>query len=98
MSDKLLEKMESLLDDVEGTIRNGAVSGDTKLIAKSILLNAHAIMQLTNVLYQQTDHIVDVVNSSRVDDTLLKGIGIEIYNVEDTLKKGLENIRAELVK
>lgn len=62
------------------------------------MLNAHAIMQLTNVLYQQTDYIVDVVNSSRVDDTLLKGIGIEIYNVEDTLKKGLENIRAELVK
>lgn len=59
MQESIVEKMETLIDDVESIIRNGVVSSDTKLIAKSLLLNAHAIMQLTTIFYTQIDSLKD---------------------------------------
>lgn len=59
MQESIVEKMEILIDDVESTIRNGVVSSDTKLIAKSLLLNAYAIMQLTTIFYTQIDSLKD---------------------------------------
>ena len=42
--------IENLTNDITHIIRTGSVSGDTRLIAKSLLLLNEQIAQLTNVI------------------------------------------------
>lgn len=42
--------IENLTNDITHIIRTGSVSGDTRLIAKSLLLLSEQIAKLTNVI------------------------------------------------
>ena len=44
------DKIENLTNEITHVIRTGSVSGDTRLIAKSLLLLSEQIAQLTNVI------------------------------------------------
>ena len=44
------DRIESFTEDILQTIRNGSVSGDTKLIAKSLMLLSIHIEKLTQAI------------------------------------------------
>lgn len=44
------DRLESFTEDILQTIRNGSVSGDTKLIAKSLILLSVYIEKLTQAI------------------------------------------------
>lgn len=44
------DMIENLTNEITQIIRTGSVSGDTKLIAKSLLLLSEYIAQLTNIM------------------------------------------------
>lgn len=46
----ILDKVESLVDSMEGTIRNGGISNDTRIIAQGLLLNAFVMICLNKRL------------------------------------------------
>lgn len=46
----VLDKVESLVDSMEGTIRNGGISNDTSIIAQGLLLNALVMICLNKRL------------------------------------------------
>lgn len=48
--ESLDEKINYIEDDVESTIRNGCISGDTKLVARALLLASLNIKNLIETI------------------------------------------------
>lgn len=81
MAFELSDRLESLRDDIESDIRNGMVSADTKLIAKSLLFVGLQLMQLTvdteeisNDMYKISDKLEDCATQLKEIDGSLNQV------------------------
>lgn len=55
------DKVESLINTIEGTIRIGGISNDTRLIAQGLLLNALVLLNVDEKLKRIHTQLTDIV-------------------------------------